>query len=366
MRTDCVHALEGPRDGQRAAGPTDGGKTMTGPFDTDTMDETLALDDDAGDGGDAQSFEDGDQGDGFDHEAASADDADVDDPDPADDFEGESTVDLGDGFAQGVDDMAVWDAFEEEVADGLEAADTDEFFARLAGALGRAGGVVRRGTDRVAGAATTTAQAATRLAALLGQRAPVVATARSGRATTSAIAPLSRLFGQGLDDLDGFDMMADLFAEDGVDAALPAAVGLAARVAARALGSTAAQPLASGAARALVRGVGAAARALVGGRGPHALRALPRLVQAAARAAQRLATTPDRAAQIVRRRLPVAAANLMRNPRLMQRLEQPAAVTRPRRTRHPPVVSGSPAARPGRVRTYNLPGPITLTMVAPR
>src|ERR1700756_1183171 len=218
---------------------------MTGPFDTDAMDETLALDDDPDDAGDGQSFDEGDHGDGFEHEAGSPDGADETDPPEA--LEGESAVDLDEGFGDDVDDAAVWAAFEEEVADGLDAADTDEFFPRPAGALGRAGGVVGRGAERAAGAATTTAQAATRLSALLGQRAPVVAAARSGRSTASAIAPLSRLFGQGLDDLDGFDVVADLFADDGVDAALPAAVGLAARIAAGALGSTAARPIAGNA-----------------------------------------------------------------------------------------------------------------------
>lgn len=337
---------------------------MNGPFDTDAMDETLSLDGDPGDAGDAQDFDGGDQGDGFAHEGESADEADALAQGEA--FDGDSTVDLGEEFADGVDDTAVWNAFEEEVADGLEAAEADEFFARLVGALGRAGGVVGRRADRAAGAASTTAQAAARLAAMLGQQAPVVATTRSGRSTPGAIAALSRLFGQGFDELDGFDLMADLFADDGIDAALPAAVGLAARVAARTLGSAAAQPLAGNAARAVVRGVGAATRELVRERGPHAVRALPRLVQAVARAAQRLAATPERAALVVRQRLPVAARGVVRDPRLMQRLEQPATGTRPRRTRHPPVASGSPAARPGRVRTYNIPGPITLTMVAPR
>jgi hypothetical protein len=339
---------------------------MNGPFDTDTMDETLALDDAADDMDAMDDFDADDQGDGFAHEAESADDADA--LAATDDAarEGDDASDLAEPFGDGVDDMAVWSAFEQEIADGLDVADADEFFARLIGALGRAGGVVGRGAERAAGAASTTAQAATRLAGMLGQQAPVVATTSAGRSATSAIAPLSRLFGHGFDDLDGFDAMADLFADDGFDAALPAAVGLAARVAARSLGSSAARPLPAGAARALVRGVGAATRELVRERGPHALRALPRLVRAAARAAQRLAATPERAALIVRQRLPVAARSVVRDPHLMQRLEHPATGPRPRRTRHPPLAPVSPAARPGRVRTYNIPGPITLTMVAPR
>lgn len=386
---------------------------MNGPFDTDVMDETDALEESVDEGHDAAFDEGDDQGDGFTDEMSAADQADAD---TSDTFEGDSASDLGDEFGEGADDMAVWNAFEEEVADGLDAGDTDEFLARLLGGLGRAGGVVGRGlasaagtagqvgsmaqgvgsaarqVSRVAGAMTPATQAAARLARMLGAPGVAGALGQAGRVAQGVrgaanrvggvansvgqaaggaqglFRQLSQLIGQGFDELDDFDAMADLYTEDGVDEALPALVALAARSAARGMGLRNVAQLTQAGRRALVRGVGSAARELVRGNGPSAVRALPRLTHAAARAAQRGAATPARAAQVFQRQLPATARRVAQSPRLMQRLEQPARA-RAARARHEQPTRpgfGMPAARPGRVRTYNFPGPITLTMVTLR
>jgi hypothetical protein len=363
---------------------------MDQPFDqlsdSDVMDDTDALDA-AGEG-----YDSGD--DGFDEGEASGDEF-IDEMSPAasgDAFEGDDAGDLGDAFGEGVDDMAVWNAFEEEIADGLDAADDDEFFGRLLGGLGRAAGALGRGAGgsvagrmgsfaqragrmagQVGGVArrvAPAAQAAARLARMLG--APRVAGAFGnvgsmaqgvGQAASGAqglLARLSQLMGQGADASEAFDDMADLFVEDGVDEALPAVVALAARTAARGLGFRNLQQVSQAGRRALVRGVAAAARELVRHRGPRAVTALPRLAQAATRVAARRAPTPQRAMQQVRRGLPQAARRVAQNPQVVRRLARPQS-RGPRPVARPAGVGrGSPG--PIGTRTYTFQGPVTLTI----
>lgn len=296
---------------------------MDNPFENDVMDEA-----DGADALDAASadegFDEGDAGDGFD----SFDSFDDAQGDAADDLAvaGADFGDaLGEGPADGGDDLALWDAFEDEVADGLDAADEDEFLGRLLGGLGRAAGAASRGfgaagnvagrlqglahgagriagqVGRVAGRVSPAAQAAARLARMLG--APGLAgglqqvgrgartlqglsrqsrgmAGHAGRAAGHAqgmfgqlgqaaggaqglLGQLSQLIGAGGDEFDDFDAVADLYAEDGVDEALPAAVALAARAAARGLGFANVAQLTQAGRRALVRGVASAARELV-------------------------------------------------------------------------------------------------------
>ncbi|WP_454742951.1 hypothetical protein [Cupriavidus necator] len=381
---------------------------MSGPFDSDVMDES-----EAGDLAEELSpsgqFDEGDAGDEFsDDQFEAADEFSADElaGDEADAM-GDSAMDLGGE----VDDMALWNAFEEEVADGLDAADDDEFIGRLLGGLGRAAGVLSRGmggaagaagqvgsfarragrisgqVGRVAGAVSPAAMAAARLARMLG--APGVAGALGqvgraargvGRASGQArglagslgqmaggaqglFGQLSQLLSQGGGAEDAFDAVADLYLEDGVDEALPAVVGLAARAAARGLGFRNMAHLSQAARRSLVRGVAAAARELVRSRGPQAVRALPRLAQSSARVAQRQAPTPQRAAQLVRRGLPQAARRVARNPRMASQLAQPAR-SRPL-ARATDLGRGVPSADIGRGRTFHISGPATLT-ITPR
>ncbi|CAL95076.1 hypothetical protein [Azoarcus olearius] len=387
---------------------------MNDPFDTDLMDEAAATDDALlGDyAGEALS--------GFDEAGSDygGDEAEVDlfgDGTPgADPFAGDSASDGSDAMAdeaEGADDTALWDAFEDEIADGLDAGDDDEFLGRLLGGLGRAASVVGRGVGtagagagavrniarragavagqvgRVAGTVSPAAAAAARLARMLGAPGAAAALGQAGRVAQGVgraagharglsgslgqaaggaqglFGQLSQLLGQNLGADDAFDAVADLYLEDGVDEALPAAVALAARAAARGLGFRNVAQLTHAGRRALVRGVASAARELVRARGPQAVRALPGLARSAARVAQRRVATPQQAAQVVRRGLPQTARRVARNPGMVRRLAQqrpPAPLSRPTHLGH-----GIPSARLVPGRRYHISGPATLT-ITPR
>jgi hypothetical protein len=385
------------------------------PFDSDQLDKldaTEAADDlspqspfDEGEGGDV--FEDQlDAGD------AAADAFEAGDGDAGEgEYAGDASLELGDGFEEGADDMAVWNAFEEEVADALDAADDDEFLGRLLGGLGRATGVVSRGlgaaagaagqlrglaqqagrvagkVGRTAGAVSPAAAAVARLARMLG--APGLAGglsqiggaaqavqrgARQARGIAGSLgqtaggaqglfSQLSQLLGNGFDEMDAFDAMADLYEEEGLDEALPAAVAMAARAAARGLGFRNVAHLSLAARRALVRGVAAAARELVRSGQPGTVRALPRLAVSAARVAQRRAPTPQGAVQAMRRGLPSAAKRVARNPALARRLARSPAAARGPVTRPTDIGHGVPGrSTPTGPRSFRFPGPVTLTI----
>jgi hypothetical protein len=390
---------------------------MVAPFDNDLAEETESAD--------SMDFEGGDSGDGFDADADAEADAATDGFTDEQGFEGDAAVDLsadaGDGFAADAGDAALWDAFEEELADGLDAADDDEFLGRLLGGLGRAAGVVGRGmgsaartagrvqsaaqgvrrtagrVGRVAGAVTPTALAMARLARMLGaggaadvlgqvgnaaggvgrvaQRVGGLAgaTAQTAGGAQNLFGQLSQLLGQGFDDLDAFDAAADLYVEDGIDEALPAVVGLAARAAARGLGFRNVAQLSLTARRALIRGIAAAARELVRRRGPRAVRALPALARAATRVAQRRGATPQQATQALRRGLPRAAQRVAQTPPVLNRLARPQARGAGAAARRSPapiarpagIGRGTPTLRGAR-RTFRFTGPVTLTVTATR
>jgi len=322
--------------------------------------------------------------------------------------EDESFAPLPGDAVDGVDDMMLWDAFEEEVADGLDATSDDEFIGRLLGGLGRAAGVLSRGlggaggvagqigsfanrageiaggVGRVARAVSPAADTAARLARILG--APGAANALGqvsrlaqgvgqaagraqgiagslGQTASSAqglFSQIGQLLGQGNNADDAFDAVMDLYLDDGLDEALPAAVALAARAAARGLGYRNVAQLSLAGRRALVRGVAAAARELSLRRGPQAVRLLPRLAVSAARVAQQQVPTPQQAVQVVRRGLPRAAQRLTQSPAMVRRLSrQPATapLARPRSPGRDLPIGGRRLSRSIRVS-----GPATLTI----
>ncbi|WP_157652665.1 hypothetical protein [Burkholderia ubonensis] len=373
---------------------------MDEPFDGDVADEADTTDEtDAFERFDEQSADASFGDESFDESGDFAVDAQ----------EGDAGEDLADDV-DGVNDMALWNAFEEELADGLDAADDDEFIGRLLGGIGRAAGVVGRGLGRAAGVAgqvgalarrtddvagrigsvadavSPAAVALARLARVAG--APAAAdmlghagqvarrVGRAARRTRRAAGSLGQaaggvqgLFGQisqllsrsaGADE--AFDALADLYVDDGVDEALPAMIGLAARAAVRGLGFRNAAQLSAAARRALVRGVAAAARELARSRWPHAVRALPRLTHSAAAAAQRRLPTPQQAVRLVRRELPRAARQLAQNPRLIRSAVQRGA---PRPLVCPADMGhGLRSARIGRSRSFHIDGPVTLTITS--
>ncbi|HEY0687390.1 MAG TPA: hypothetical protein VGD45_33975 [Steroidobacter sp.] len=335
-------------------------------------------------------------------------------PASADALEGDLFDAEAQDHAEDFSPAAVWNAFEEEIADGLDAADEDEFIGRLLGGLGRAAGVVGRGLNRgasvagnvssiaqgvsrvargvggVARVASPAAHAAATLARLLGAHGVANTLGRAGQIArtvgnvagrtqrlSSAIgrtaggaqdvmSQLSQLIGSGGNEFDDFDALSDLFIEDEVDGALPAAVAMAARAAARGLGFRNVAHLTQSARRALVRGVGTAARELMRGRGREGLRALPAIAHSAGRVATRTAPTPQAAVRTVRQHLPHTARLVAQDPQAMRRATQPA--TR-RRTgpvgRDPTLGRGRRSQFIRGPRTFYINRPVRLT-ITPR
>lgn len=353
-------------------------------------------------------------------------------------YEADAYEAVDDEFEDAADDEVetAWLAFEDDVADALDVDGTDEFLGALLGGLSRAAGTVARhapaaarwarragGVARGAGqvasgigqlsqsAATlarwfgapgaarslrdfgTAARGAGRLAGgaagALGNIAAVPRHARRVRdisgSAAGASSPVMQLLQQlgslsseGADEFEAFDAMADLY-EDGVDEALPAAVGLAARAAARALGWRNTSQLSQAARRALVRGVATAARTLVNRQGAPAVRALPRIAQAATRVAKQRQVPPAEIPRVLSRAMPRIARQTTRNPRAVRQLARPMSQTAPRarlpsRSQSPSrptsgalsrpndIGRGSPGVTQGGVRRFRFHGPIELTI----
>lgn len=377
-------------------------------FEDGAFDELDALDDEAGAFDEADV--DTDLGDFADDAAlfASADDA------------GDGYDALEDD-ADGLDAAAelAWSAFEDDIADSLDA-DGDEFLSRLLGGLTRAAGAVARHAGpaaQVAAQAQRAASSVARVASGTGQLANAAALAArwlgapnaaaglaqvargAGRVSTAAqrtqrvaqraatvlpnvrrgaqqvatgasqaqpaiaalIAQLGQLMGQQADEYEAFDAMVDLMTEDGIDEALPAAVGLAARAAARGLGWRNVGELSQAARRALVRGIATATRSLVRTGGPSAVRALPRITDTVSQRARQRRLPPPQAARAVAHSVPRAAQQVARQPQVMRRLIQPASRLGPAgRPRN--VGFGVPASARGGVRRLQFPGPVELTI----
>jgi hypothetical protein len=386
LATDGGDALS-HGDGFEDEALSDGFEAADG-FESDGMDSADGFSADGYDSADAFSADDF-SGDGFQSDTFSAD-AFSADAYSADDAQ-------GDGLDGG--DMDLWNAFEEEVADGLDAAEEDEFIGRLLGGLGRVGGLLMRRAGGVQGIARTAgnvargarrvgqiagqagrvasrispaASAAARLARLLG--APGLASgldtvsrgartaAQIGRRASGVAGGVGRAaagFGSTVQGLGqaahsgqallaqlsqliggGGDEFDDFDAmadlyDEGVDEALPGMVAMAARAAARGLGFQNLSHLGQAGRRALVRGVAAAARELMRSRDPQAIRQLPRLTHAAGRTAARTAPTPQQATQRIRRALPRTARRVATQPQAL-----------PPATRSRPASVASPIGRP--------------------
>jgi len=331
---------------------------------------------DPADGLDTTAYED-EFSEGFESADAASDESDsAGQPAGEEDFggdamEGEAWDDAGDlmaGDEADGFDADGWQAFEAEVADALDESESDAFLGRLLGGLSRVAGRALPAARRaVAGAARPggLGQAAQGLARVLGAGgAPGGAGAPAGLPGRGApgggiAALLGQLMAQQADEFEAFDDMADAY-EDGVDEALPAIVGLAARGLARGLGHRNVSQLGQAARQALVRGVATAARTLVNRHGPRGARALGRLAHVSGRAAARGAQHPRHAAQRVTRALPRVAQRVAQQRGAVQRLARPLArrglspaarsrgVRPPVGTAGPGALRGGPASAPPR------------------
>lgn len=367
---------------------------MSGSFDSQTTDLANDAYQSALDTGDRELFDEMESGDPF------TDDHFAEDPSSSDDYDasqGNEQLGSDDRFDEEAldgdagDDASLWDAFEEQVADGLDALDEDEFLGRLLGGLGRVAALAGRASGQagrvagrvgqVAAAASPAAQAVARLARTLGapgvagalQQAGGIARnvgqaaqqaqglASSGQGIFAQLGQLMGAAGAG----QAFDAMAELYVDDGIDEALPAAVALAARGAARGLGLPNITQLNQAGRRALVRGVAAATRELVRGAGPQGLRALPRLVNSAVRVTRRNPGTAQRAVQNLRRALPRAAARLTQSPRTLRALTRPRGPGAGPLARPSDIGRGLSGTRLSGSRTFHISGPVTLS-ITPR
>lgn len=249
--------------------------------------------------------------------------------DTADSAEGESQEDPhagdepDDGFEEalaeefGTDEGEAWEALEDAMAESLDAEDPDVFFSRVLGGLGRIAGLVGRGTSAGGHASSAT-----------GRRAAQVGRTAGGPShTRNPIGQLLQRFGQylndGLDDIDAFEDMAALYADEGLDEALPVLAGMAARSllgpAMRGTATRLSRPLR----RQLVGSAREAARMLCRDHGRQAVRALPRLAQSIARTATERRLRPAGLPPLVRRTVAEVAAR----PALVRRLSRSGATT---------------------------------------
>lgn len=414
------HAFDGHAFDEYDAGEN----ALASPQSYDGLDETFEdgfEDDDAA--GDAfEQDETAFEAVGFDDGFEDAADAGDEGEDRLEAYDGMEGMELGDDLAEGPASPAAADAalslFEAEVADALDADGTDEFlssllggFSRVAGRLAsnprlnrvapqaarygghaRTAGNIARGAGsladvgamlaqrlghqnlaqglqrfgRVAGAAGsalgTAGSAMTLIGGLPGHLRTAAGYAERAAQANPIGALLSRfglLSADGADEFEAFDSMADLY-EDGVDAALPAAVGIAARLAARALGGRALSQLPPASRRAFVHSIATAARHLVQAGGPTAVRALPRLAAAGARAVRQQRTPPRQVPQQVARTVTRAARSAARSPRAMRRLAQPLSGGGAGRS--PGIGRGAPSVTRGSARRYVLNGPVELTI----
>ncbi len=312
-----------------------------------------------------------------------------------------------------------WSMFEEEIANSLDADGTDEFlsnllggFSRIASQMARSGQSAARTASRLgqhahsagryAGYAGQMARAGSMLARYLGHRGLASQLQRNGHAAqgvgrlahaggsalsqagqiprhlrraaaisrgvashsnplTELLAQIGQLSSDGADDFEAFDAMADLY-EEGIDAALPAAVGVATRLAARALGGQGLQNLNPQSRRAFVRAIASAARHLVQGTGAQGARALPRVAAGSVRAARAQRPTAQQLPAQVARHAVRTAQQVARRPQVARRLARPMSTSRPAHGRPAAVGRGVPTITRGSARRYVLQGPVELTI----
>jgi hypothetical protein len=203
------------------------------------------------------------------------------------------------------DEGDAYNALEDEMADALGAADSDEFLQRIAQGV-RQAAQVARSAGRVVGQAA-------RAVAPIASAIPLPQAQAIGRVAQVA----GRLLADGADEFEALDTLVDLAeAEDLMDVAAPAIASTAVRAA---LPQAARLP--ANTRQQLVRATAQTAHSLAQQQGPQAVRALPAVVQAAQQTARQQGLPPRSLPQIVQR----LGMRLSRNPQLLQRLLRTAS-----------------------------------------
>jgi hypothetical protein len=212
-----------------------------------------------------------------------------------DSFDGFDAYDEGDAL----------DAFEDEMSDALNAADSDEFLRRIAQGARRAAQIARSAGRVVGQVARTVAPIASAI--------PLPQAQAIGRVAQIA----GRLLADGADEFEAIDALVDLAeVEDVMDAAAPAIATMAVR---QAVPQAARMPQATR--QQIVRATTQATQAVTRQQGPQAARAMPAVVQAAQRMARQQGLPPRALPQLIRR----IGMRISRNPQLLRRLLQSAS-----------------------------------------
>jgi hypothetical protein len=276
-------------------------------------------------------------GDGFD-EFAEGDGADEGDAlDEGDEF------DAGDGYDT--------DAFENAVADALDAGDSDEFLRRI--------GNIARNVGRAAGRVGRTVGNVARVVAPIASAIPLPQAQAIGRIANV----VGRLMADGADEFEALEELFDYAESDDIDAAAPVIAGLAIRQRMPGV-ARAPRPVR----RQVVRGVTRATRTLTRAQGPRAARAVPAVVQRVQQGVRRRRVPPRRAGAAAQR----VAQRVAQSPRAVQQLVQRARAAAPARVRRmhaaraagmggvAPIAGTCPSCR--RTRTFNLRGPVQISI----
>jgi hypothetical protein len=302
---------------------------MDQPFESDVMEDLAANSSfadegafDAWEGMESEGFEGFEAEDSFGEEQLGWEDLGGEGFLEEDDYEAELGEDFGDDYFSD-SEANDWDALEEAVADALDAEDSDEFFRQLVGGISRVAGAARRGATTAGRVARGVGRAAQTAGRVAGQVQRVAG--RAGRAANplasilGQVAPLLQQYAaQGFDELDALEDLADLFADEELDEALPVIAGIAARTMVRPVLRRAA--LSSPLRRQIVHSTTQVARNLVRRQGPAALRALPRIAQSVGQTAARRRLSPSRLPQAIRQ----TGARVAAQPRLVGQLSRPA------------------------------------------
>jgi hypothetical protein len=263
--------------------------------------------------------------------------------------------DLGAEFAAEAGDSP--QSLEDTMAEALDAGNSDEFLRLLLQGVSRAAGSAQRGATRVSQAARRTGEAVTQGAA----RASVAA-GRAGRLAEQAsqaqspwrflLQRLRQYRGQGFDEFDALEDMADWLADENLDEALPVFASMVARSVVRPVLRRSGARLSPPLRQQLLRSTVQAAQTLSQNQGPQALRVLPRIARSVAQTAARHRLNPATLPQAIRR----TTAQVATRPELLRRLLQPAT---------PVKTQGRPAVMSGRrVRRFIIRGPVEIMIVS--
>ena len=252
-------------------------------------------------------------------------------------------LDLQPGFGIAEDETP--EGLEAAIAEALDAQGPEEFFARLLGGVGRLAAQPARATRR------QSAWGRRRGARPASQDGASGRTGTRG-SLTEVMRRLGRYLAEGIDEREALSDLADLFAEEGLDEALPVLGGLAARALLRPLS---AGRIGAPLRRQLVESATQAARTLAGRAGTEAVGALPRLAQSIGRTAGRRDVRPSALPQALRR----TAVQVASQPALLARLMRPGRKRSPTRTGLD-ISSG----RHGTPQRVVVPGPVEIHILS--